>query len=490
MITRTSRNSSERPSGAIASAGGGSLQITFPLTKFQRTMIRSDSNELPEVEVQIRDSGVRWSRRAALTLFAMGCAGLASPRRGWGSPEIPGLAPTSPIALVGGAIYPVTGPAIPAGIVLFDKGRIVAVGPNVPIPADAVKVDVTGKRIYPGLFDAHTNLGLLEINSVRATIDDSETGSINPNVRSIVAVNPDSEHIPVTRGNGVLLALTAPSGGIIAGRSSVIQLDGWTWEDLAVKTDVAMHIHWPNMTPPRDQIGARDRALQELHGAFEAAANYRVARGANPDAHPRDARWEALLGVLDGKLPVLAHADEQQQIEAAVAFAQKWNVKLIIYGGYDAPRVATLLRDRKIPVIVAGTYRLPLRKSDDYDASYTVPARLQQLGVSFCIASAGRFGASDVRNLPFQAGNAVAYGLDANEALKAVTLYPAQILGVADRVGSIESGKDATLIVTNGDPLETPTQIESAYVQGRLVELNDRHKRLFRKYQEKYRRQG
>lgn len=436
-------------------------------------------------------------RRAFLTSVAVGGASLAVAGRLQAAPEIPGKDPKAPVALVGGTVHPVSGPAIPRAVVLFAQGKIVAVGDKVQLPAGTLKIDVAGKHVYPGLFDALTNMGLIEINSVRATVDDAETGSINPNVRAIVAVNPDSEQIPVTRANGVLLALTAPAGGILTGRSSVIQLDGWTWEDMTVREDVALHVHWPDMHPgtstgaggpARETSDPRERALDELRRAFETAAAYRQSRQAPDSRQALDARWESLVPVLEGRRPVVIHADELLQIQAAVAFVDRWKLKAILYGGYDAPRVAGLLRERKIPVIVAGTYRVPLRKTDDYDAAYTVPARLREAGVTFCIGSTGRFGASQVRNLPYHAANASAYGLAPEEALKAITLYPAQILGVADRVGSLEVGKDATLFVCDGDPLETPTKVEQAFVQGREVELNDRHKRLWRKYEEKYRR--
>lgn len=440
----------------------------------------------------------RVTRRTALAALASATGLLANVAPLAASPEIPGPEPKGPIAIVEATVHPVSRPAIERGTVLIDKGRILAIGDKVALPAGVQKIDATGKHVYPSLFDAHSNMGLVEINSVRATVDDSETGPINPNVQAVVAVNPDSEQIPVTRSNGILLTLTAPTGGILSGRSAVIQLDGWTWEDMTLRGDVALHIQWPEMSPammwggaspPREQMDARDRALDELRRAFETAAAYRTARQAPNNRQGLDARWEAMIPVLEGKLPVIVHADELHQLQAAIALAERWKLKLIIQGGYDAPRVATLLRERKIPVIVAGTYRLPMRKTDDYDASYTVPARLAQAGVTYCIASTGRFGASQVRNLPYHAGNAVAYGLSADEALKAITLYPAQILGVADRVGSLDVGKDATLFVCDGDPLETPTKVEAAFVQGRAVELNDRHKRLWRKYEEKYRRQ-
>lgn len=427
---------------------------------------------------------VRWLVSAACWLLASAVTITSQ-----AAPEIPGELSKQPVALVGGTVHPLSGPSIPGGTVLMEGGKIVAVGKDVMVPPTAKVIDVAGKHVYPGLIDAHTNMGLVEINSVRATVDDTETGLINPNVRAQVAVNPDSEIIPTTRSNGVLLTLTAPSGSLITGRSSLLQLDGWTWEDMTVRSDVALHIRWPDMAANGEPGGGAGREqLDALRGAFEKAKLYAAARRAPGSRQPLDVRWESMLPVLDGKMPLMIQADDSQQIQAAVAFAQQQNLKMILHGGYDAPRLIPLLKQQQIPVVIEGTYRLPLRRSDAYDAAYTVPEQLHRGGVKYCIASAGRFGASNVRNLPYQAANAAAYGLPVDEALKAITLYPAEILGVADRVGSLDKGKDATLFVASGNPLETETQIEAAYVQGRPVELNDRHKRLFKKYEEKYRR--
>ena len=415
------------------------------------------------------------------------------------SPEVPGAEQSRPVALVGATVHPVAQPEIPNGIVVFEDGRITAVGSDVDVPEGAVVLDLSGKHVYPGMFDAMTNLGLIEIDSVRATRDQSETGTINPNVRAAVAVNPDSELIPVTRSNGVLLALTAPVGGLIAGRSAIIQLDGWTWEDMTLQDDVGMHLHWPNMEPvtawyseesSAQQRRSRDDALERLRDVFEDARAYQRAREERGEAQPRDLRWEAMLSVLAGEQPVIIEANEVQEIQAAVAFAQQEDLRLIIYGGYDAPQCAELLKKHDVPVIVGSVYRLPLRRSDPYDAPFTVPERLRQAGVKYCISGGGKFSASNVRNLPYHAAQAAAFGLPLDEALKSVTLFPAQILGVSDRVGSIEGGKDATLIVTDGDPLETATHVEAAFIRGREVDLSDRHKRLWKKYEEKYRRQS
>jgi imidazolonepropionase-like amidohydrolase len=410
-------------------------------------------------------------------------------------PEVPGPPQKRLVALINATIHPVSGPVIEKGTLVFEGGKITAIGQDATTPPDAEVVDLAGKHVYPGLFDALTDLGLVEIESVRATIDVQESGDLNPNTRAIVAVNPDSELIPVARSNGVLLALTAPSGRLIPGRSAAIQLDGWTWEDMALAPDAALHIEWPQ--PPR--TGRRrggdspmaaapppEEAAERLRKVLADARAYAAARAANAN-FPRDARWESLQDVLAGKLPVIVHADEVRQITAAIAFAEQEKLKLIIAGGYDAPLAADLLKRHAIPVIVGGVYRVPRRRGDDYDAAYSLPARLHAAGIRYCISSQDRHGASSVRNLPYHAATAVAYGLAADEALKAITLYPAQILGLADRVGSLEVGKHATLFVATGDPLDTPTQVEAAWIAGRKVELNDRHKRLYRKYEEKYR---
>jgi imidazolonepropionase-like amidohydrolase len=412
------------------------------------------------------------------------------------NPEVPGGVQKKPVAITNATIHPVSGPDFAGGTIVFDKGKITALGKDVTVPADAEVIDAAGKHVYPGLFDGLTDLGLVEINSIRATIDGQEVGQLNPNVRALVAVNPDSEIIPVTRSNGVLLALTAPYGGLISGRSAVIQMDGWTYEDLSLAGDTGLHIQWPQYggggrgrrggNPPAEAGTPRsEQAIEQLHQALADARAYGAARKANPN-FPRDARWESLQDVLSGKLPAIIHADDARQLTSAVAFAQQEKLKLIIAGGYDARECLPLLKQHDVPLIVGGTYRLPRRRGDAYDAAYELPAALHKAGVRYCIATQGRFGASNVRNLPYHSAAAVAFGLPADEALKAITLYPAQILGVANRVGSLETGKDATLFIADGDALDTPTQVTAAWIQGRKVELNDRHKRLYHKYEQKY----
>jgi imidazolonepropionase-like amidohydrolase len=399
------------------------------------------------------------------------------------SNEVPGKPQSRPIALVGGTIDPIVGDPITDGTILFNEGKIVAIGRNLKLPANTETIDVRGKRVYPSLIDAYTQLGLVEIDSVRATIDSRELGSLNPNVKSWVAVNPDSELIPVTRANGVFLVLTAPTGGLISGRSAVLQLDGWTTEDLVLRADVGMHVNWPSM---RGRAASAESPLKPLHDLLKRTKEYQVARQGNPDRHGIDARLEGMLSVLDRSLPLIVTANEMREIQGAVGFAMEHKLRLIIHGGYDAPQCAELLKKHEIPVIVSGTYRLPMYPEDSYDAPYTLPQRLHEAGVTYCLASIGRFGGTGVRNLPYHAATAAAFGLPLPEALKSITIHSAKVLGIDDRVGSLEVGKDATLFVATGDPLEVDCTVESAFVQGRKVELNDRHKRLWEKYQKKY----
>ncbi|MDB4614684.1 amidohydrolase family protein [bacterium] len=417
-----------------------------------------------------------------LTLLAINAAVTA-----FANDEIPGAKQAKPIAITGATLHPVSSAPIENATIVFDKGKITAVGVGVAIPEGAITNDFKGKHVYPSLFETHSQIGLIEVEAVRASVDENEAGSINPNVKGHIAFNPDSEIIPVTRANGVLLTVTAPVGGLIPGQASVMQLDGWTWEDMSVKQSAAMMVTWPGVddvlnNDDKTKRSDRDEDVKKLQKLFDDAAAYKKARAANADSQKHDVRLEALLPVLDGTMPMMIKADSLDTIQSAVAFAAENHVKAIIMGGYDAPLCADLLKQHDVPVVILAVHRSPRRRGDDYDAAYTLPERLRKAGVKFCISGAGRWATANVRNLPYQAGTAVGYGLPHDEALKSITLYPAQIMGVADRVGSLEVGKDATLFVSGGDPLETTSNPIAAWVQGRRVELNSRHKRLYRKY--------
>lgn len=417
------------------------------------------------------------------------------------SNEIPAKAQSHPIALVGGTIHTVSGAIIEKGTIVFAKGKITAIGTSVEIPEGAERIDVSGKHVYPGMIDARSTIGLTEIGSVRATNDISETGSINPNIRAEVSVNPESELIPVTRVNGVTTAVTMPDGGVISGSAAAISLDGWTWEEMTVRAPVGLVVNWPQMTINRspwerrteeEQKKSRERAINELRNAFRDARAYMMAKKAESRKdipyHNTDLRWEAIIPVLEGKVPVFMAAEEIQQIQAAVAWAERENVRMVLLGGYDSWRCTELLKQRGIPVVVNPTLRTPRRRFDPYDDPATLPKKLFDAGVKFCIAADG--GASNERNLPYNAAMASSYGLPRAEALKAVTIYAAEMMGLSDRLGALESGKDATLIVTDGDPLEIMTNVERIFIFGKSIPTTSRHTRLFEKYKEKYSRLG
>jgi imidazolonepropionase-like amidohydrolase len=415
------------------------------------------------------------------------------------SDQIPAKPQDHPIVIANATIHPMVGSVIEQGMIFFDKGKIVAVGTNLSIPQSAERIDATGKHVYPGFISPDTYIGLTEIGAVRASRDRTETGRINPNVRAETAYNPESELIPVARANGITMVVTSPSGPLIAGTGAVMLMDGWTWEETTFKAPAALYVTWPSMVTRRapwirqteeEQKKEREKALKELADAFRDARAYMVAKKAEQQKdipyHDVDVRWEAMIPVLEGKVPVVVWASEVQQIQAAVAWAQQEKIKLIIGGGYDAWRVTDLLKKHGIPVLAGGIHRLPSHRFDAYDDAFTLPKKLYDAGISFAIISEDE--APHERNLPYQAATAAAYGLPKDEALKAITLYPAQIFGIADRVGSLEVGKDATLIVTTGDPLEISTNVEMEFIQGRKIDLTSRHTKLYEKYKEKYRR--
>ena len=407
--------------------------------------------------------------------------------------QIPAPPQQQPIALLNATVHSVTSEPIETASMLFDKGKVVDIGTNIEIPSSAVKIYLKGKHVYPGLIESHSQLGLTEIGAVDVTNDYAERGDINPSVRAEVAVNPDSEHIPVARANGIALAVAAPRGGLIAGRSALIMTDGWTWKQMTFKAPLSMIVNWPNMGTYGDDDASKQqqeritKRIELLDKAIEDARGYMKALG-SPTTDARfsrtDVRWEAMVPVLRGELPVWIEADSLLEIEAAISWADKHKLKVVLVGGREAPHCADLLKQKDIPVVVTSVLSLPSRRDADFDEPFTLPLRLYVAGVKFCIASGG---ASAVRNLPYHAAKAAAYGLPKDEALRAITLYPAQIMGVEDRVGSLEKGKDATLIVTDGDPLEITTRVHELFIQGRRIDLANKHKRLYDKYRQRYR---
>jgi imidazolonepropionase-like amidohydrolase len=442
------------------------------------------------------------------------CAALALAfvQHAFAVPNVPPPAQSQPIMITGATLHTVSGASIANGKMLVDKGRIVAIGATNEV-ADVPNqktITLTGKHVYPGFISANSSLGLVEVQSVRATVDTTETGTFNPNSRAIVAVNADSELIPVTRANGVLAAHAVPSAGntgLIAGTSALIQLDGWNWEDMGLQREVGMVVQLPSMrsatsasvfaeavtiagTMREEMQRITNQRLRALEDAFESAAAYAKAK-ASGEAIATDTRWEAMLPVVSGKRIVLIDAEELPQIRYALAFAERFGVRIAIVGGQDAWRIAPLLKERSVPVIIGGVHRLPIRRGEDTDQVFKLAAQLHEAGVRFAIARGGStFDAAMDRSLPYEAATAVAHGLPRTEAIKAITLYPAQILGVDDKLGSLERGKHATFFVANGDPLDIRTQVEQIFIQGRDVPLDDKQTRLQKKYEEKYRQLG
>jgi imidazolonepropionase-like amidohydrolase len=414
------------------------------------------------------------------------------------SDQIPGGPQKRPIVIRNATIHTVSGETIENGSVLFQNGKIIDIGANISFPGDAETIEAKDQHVYPGLIDAYSSIGLIEIDSIRASIDNVETGNLNPNVRAAVAFNPDSEAIPVARANGVLTAVIAPTGGLVSGRSAVMMLDGWTWEGMTLKGDAAMSMSWPRSSRPRFRRGggggggeggdgaAEADALGPLHELIRETKAYALARRVAPDEQPIDLRLESMVQVVEGKMPIMAQANSLKQIQTAIAFAKQYDLKLILLGASDALQCANLIKEANIPVVVSSVYRLPTRHDAAYDEAYSFPAKLHEAGITFCIAGDGRFGASTVRNLPYHAASASAFGLPEPQALRAITLSAAEIFGVADQIGSISVGKDATLIVTDGNILETPTQVLKAYIQGRQVDLSSKHTQLHEKYEAKY----
>ena len=416
--------------------------------------------------------------------------------------QIPAAPQKHPILLKNGFIHTVSNGVI-NGSILFDKGKITHIGEFISPPDGAEVIDLDGKHVYPGFIAAVSRMGLVEISAVDVTNDHSERGDFNPNVRANVAYNPDSEIIPTTRSNGVLIANVVPASGLVSGQASIMMMDGWTWENATFSHPSGLHINWPQMgtrsggrrfsMSAEKQNERRQKALKTLDEIMKQSHAYARLRQTKSrsaeDYHKEDLRLENMIPYVQGNLPIYIHANEVRQIEAAVHWANRHDVKIVLVGGKDAWRTTDLLKQYKIPVIYEGVTALPSRRYEDYDQAYKGAALLHEAGIQFCIASSSG-DASNVRNLPNHAAMAAAYGLPKDEALRSITLSAAEILGIDPQVGSLESGKDATLFIANGDPLEIRTNVLQAYIQGRKIDMGDRHKMLYHKYQEKYRQLG
>ncbi len=411
-----------------------------------------------------------------------------------GGDEMPGARQSTPIALTNATVHTVTQGTITRATVLFADGRITAVGANVAVPQGFRVIDCSGQQVYPGFIAPVSTIGLTEIDAVRATRDMAEVGDFNPNARGETAYNPDSDIIPTIRYNGILLANVTPEGGIVSGMASLMRLDGWTRDDIAVKSRSALMVTWPQMdvnTAPwesrsadeqRRETGKRVDALREL---FRQAKAYALLTSVG-DTAKRDIRLEAMARVFRDTLPVFVRASSRKQMESALDFRREFGLSMVIVGAADAPYMIDRLQKEGVGVVIRRVHALPIRDEDAYDAAYTLPATLAAAGIPFAFSDDGGW---QQRNLPFHAGTAIAYGLGADAALRSLTLTPAQMLKVDADYGSIEVGKSATLFVSKGDALDARSNVVTqAFIDGRQVDLTSRHTRMTKKYRERYKR--
>lgn len=414
-----------------------------------------------------------------------------------------GLVAAQTLVIEGGTVHPISGEPFVGRVVIRD-GLIEAASPDAVAPAGAATLDANGLHVYPGLFDALSTLGLLEVGAARATDDRSEMGAYNPHLLAATAIHPASEVIPVTRANGVTHAVVAPGAGrngVIAGQAALVNLAGWTVEEMAIEPSVAMMIAWPQIqtrrfdfttfsvqeTPFNEAKEKAEKAQGELRDWIDAARHYGQAAGSGSDRLEVDPKLAALAGCLDAGKTVIVSANTERDIEAAVAFAEEEGLKLVLAGGRDAWKVKELLADKQIPVILGRTQSMPAEMDEPYDRPFRTPGELVAAGVKIAFASSagggrGPRGPHSARTLPYEAAQAVGFGLSERDALRALTLAPAEMLGLADRLGSIEPGKMANLIVTDGSPLEIPTRILHLVIAGREVTTDNMHRDLYEKY--------
>lgn len=398
-----------------------------------------------------------------------------------------------PIVITGATIHIGNGQVINNGYIAFNKGKITAIGEGTaPNVNGADIINATGKQVYPGFICPVTTLGLVEIEEgARGTVDDEETGELNPNVRSIIAYNTDSKVIPTVRSNGILLAQPTPNGGMLSGQSSVVQLDAWNWEDAAYKTDIAVHLNWPIIRTGRRRgpaaagaggespDEARLKQLDEINNLFTAAKAY-----AETKPEVINLKLEALKGLFNGTKKLFVNVDGASEIIEAVTFANKLGVRAVIVGGKESYLVTNLLKQNNVPVIIRETQTVPARDEDDVYLPYKLPKILQDAGVQYGLTGTGFW---RQRNLPFEAGQAVGYGLTKEQALSMITMNNAKILGIDQTTGTLETGKDANLFISGGDALDMLTlNVEQAFIQGRNINLDNLHKQLYKKFSDKY----
>lgn len=413
-------------------------------------------------------------------------------------PPVPAPPQDGAILILGATAHIGNGTVIPNSAIAFEGGKLTIVADATTIRLDRSKFariyDAAGKHVYPGFIAPDATVGLGEIGAVRATQDVNEVGALNPQQRAIVAYNTDSDIPPTIRSNGVLMAQITPGGGLLSGFSSVVQFDAWNWEDAVIRTDVGLHLNWPNRRargfgpePPNTeaQNDAYERDVQALRTFFSEAKAYLAKK----EPVPQNLKFEAMRGIFDQKQTLFVHTHHARTIQEAVLFAESFGLRPVLVGGNDAWMVADFLRTHQVPVILSPTHRVPSREDEDVAQPFKMAAVLHQAGVP--IAFSGEVSRNtDHRNLPFQAGQAVGFGLPYEAAVSALTLNTARMLGIDATAGSLETGKDATLFISEGDALDMRTcQVTAAFIQGRTIDLDNKHKQLARKFGEKYQRQ-
>jgi imidazolonepropionase-like amidohydrolase len=407
----------------------------------------------------------------------------------------PSPAQDHPTIIKNATIHLGNGTVIESGYILFEKGKIIAVGNgNYDAFAPTVIIDAKGKQVYPGVIAPATNLGLVETSSVRASADYNELGDFNPNIHSIVAYNTDSKVINTLRSNGILLANIVPGGGTISGSSSVVQLDAWNWEDAAYKTDNGIHFNMPVLMNRPSQFRRRgaeqvDLVKQGLDKIEEIRKFLREAKAYNTESKhsTTNLKFEAVKGLYNQSQTFFVHCDLVKEMMMAIDLAKEFGFKLAIIGGSDSWIIADILKENKVAVILSQPHSVPSTDDDDVDQPYKTGAALQKAGVVFTICQDEGSGYWQQRNLPFQAGTMAAYGLTKEEALTAITLNAAKILGIDSITGSLETGKDANIVISEGDLLDMKSsKVTQAFIQGRELNLDNKHKQLFERYKYKY----
>ncbi len=421
-----------------------------------------------------------------MAIFTMNVASAQTP--------VPAKPQSKPIALMGGIAHIGTGQVIQNSLITFDKGKLTAVADATVVKMDLSGFDViniNGKHVYPGFILPNSQVGLQEVSSIRAMNDNAERGEMNPNVRAQISYNTDTEYTPTFRFNGVLLAESAPTGGTISGSSSVMEMDGWNWEDATIAADIAIHMNWPAIMSRQFDFNTfsfnesantnYEKQVTEISRFFSDAQAYGVL-----STKEANLKFDAMQGLFDAKKTLMIHANNPKEIVESVRFAQRSGVKRItIVGGTGALWVADFLKESKIPVILPSTHNLPNRTDDDVDMPYKLPHLLTEAGVTVSIMDDGALHGS--RNLGFYAGTAAAYGMSKEDALKTITSNTAKALGIDNRVGTLEVGKDATLFVSNGDALDYRGNVLThVFITGKLMTLPGNQQELYERYSKKY----